>query len=127
MPFLEVQIVGEPSGAPTQTLAARLAEASAEVWRGKHGSTWVSIHIIPLDGYAEKLGGAGASSPDPASAPVYVRISSLDVEEGEALASDAAALTRVVAAACGRPEKSIRILFQPALRGRIAVGGQLVS
>jgi phenylpyruvate tautomerase PptA (4-oxalocrotonate tautomerase family) len=120
MPMLDVLIVGEPSGAPARTLPRRLADAAAEAMGSSPGMTWVTVQSLPAAAYGEDGG-----DPAPDSLPVYVKVSKLDLEDRDALAAEAAALTRAIAASCGRAEKSVRLIYEPPLKGRVAVGGKL--
>jgi phenylpyruvate tautomerase PptA (4-oxalocrotonate tautomerase family) len=119
MPMLDVRIVGEPSGPPArgQSLARHLADMVADIIHVPANSVWITVETVPVDHYAEN----GELAPE--QLPVFVKISKLKVDGAEALAPEAAALTRAFAAALGRPEAAIRIFYQ--VIDRVSLGGKM--
>jgi phenylpyruvate tautomerase PptA (4-oxalocrotonate tautomerase family) len=118
MPILEVRLVGDSAEAD---LAQRIADAAAAVLGSPPRGTWVAVELLPASRYAEN-GGAR-----PGVAPVFVRVLLRDGPPREGLADQVTALTRAVAACCGRPVENVHILYEPAAAGRVAFGGNLVS
>ncbi len=118
MPILEVRIVGD-SAAPD--LAQRIADAAAAVLGSPPRGTWVLLDVVPAARHAEN-GGA-----EPGVAPVFVRVLLKDGPPRDGLADQVAALTRAVAASCGRPAENVHLVYEPAAAGRVAFGGNLVS
>ena len=43
----------------------------------------------------------------------------------DALAAGVRRLTGAIAAACGRPEENVHLVYEPPAKGRIAFGGEL--
>lgn len=122
MPVLEVDIVGELDPVARKGIAARLADVVGHALRSRPGGTWVKVTLIPRGLYAENAGG-----PEPGVLPVFVRLLSREVPEGEALAAQVRDLTRAVALVCGRPETHVHVLYEPPAKGRLAFGGKLVD
>lgn len=122
MPILDVQIVG-PLAPPLEAgVAARLAAAAAGVFASPPGATWVRLHRLAAEDYAENGGIDPGESP-----PVFVALLLADPPEGAARASQAAALAAALAGVVGRPSERVHILYEPAGRGRVAFGGVLRS
>ena len=121
MPILDVEIVGPLDGAVEDGLAARLADAAAAVLDpDRPQGTWVRLHRVSLDGYAENAGG-----PLEGTLPVFVSVLKAAPPQGDALDREARALTEAVAEACGRPAANVHLLYEPPAAGRIAFGGEL--
>lgn len=119
MPILDVQIVAgsdEPEG-----LARRIADAAAPLLApGRQGATWVRLHRLSAADYAED-GGAPAGV-----LPVFCSVPLARLPDPAGRARLAAALTPVLAGACGRPAEHVHLLFEPDGAGRVAFGGRLV-
>ncbi len=117
MPILEVEIVGTIEG--TGNLAQPLADAAGEILKTEPGRTWIKMHFLPTDQYAENGGTA------PETKPVFVSVllgHCNELKEKARIASDlATAFARVL----GRPAENIHVLFEPEAVGRIAFGGEL--
>lgn len=121
MPILDVEIVGPLDGAIEDGLAARLADAAAAVLDpDRPQGTWVRLHYLPLERYAENAGG-----PLEGTSPVLVSVLEAAPPQGDALEREARALTEAVAEVCGRPAENVHVLYEPAAAGRIAFGGEL--
>lgn len=121
MPVLDVEIVGPLDGAIDDGLAARLADAAAAVLDpDRPQGTWVRLHRLPLDGYAENAGG-----PLEGTLPVFVSLLEAAPPRGDALEREARALTEAVAGACDRQAENMHVLYEPPAAGRIAFGAEL--
>jgi phenylpyruvate tautomerase PptA (4-oxalocrotonate tautomerase family) len=119
MPILEVEVVlavGErlPAG-----MAATLAEAAAGVFRSPEGSTWVRLHELPADRYAENGG-------ESCFMPVFVHVLKAQLPSEKDLEREAAELAAAVATVCGGPVENVHIIYEPPAAGRIAFGGKLL-
>lgn len=121
MPILDVEIVGPLDGAIEDGLATRLADAAAAVLDPDrpHG-TWVRLHRLPLECYAENAGG-----PLDGTLPVFVSVLEAVPPRGDALDREVRALTEAVAEARDRPAEHVHLLYEPPAAGRIAFGGEL--
>ncbi len=122
MPILDVQLIGAVPEDLRADLARRIADAAAEVLRTRPQGTWVKLHFIASDAYAENAGG-----PPPGAQPVIASVLMADRPPGEELASQSVRLTAAIARACGRPAENVHLIYEPCARGRIAFGGQLLE
>ncbi len=122
MPILDVEIVGDLPEPAQNGLARRLADAAGEVLRSRPQGTWVKVRFLEEHAYAENAGG-----PDAGVSPVFVRVLKRGLTSGEALKSEIEALTKAIAAACGRATENVHIIYEPPGAGRVAFGGQLVE
>jgi phenylpyruvate tautomerase PptA (4-oxalocrotonate tautomerase family) len=118
MPILDVELVGEVPPRVRQNLAQRIADAAAGVLASRPRGTWVVVRFLDSAAYAENDGASGVT-------PVFVRVLQYAPPSGDALAAEAARLTRVVAEACERNPGEVHLLYEPAARGRISFGGEL--
>jgi phenylpyruvate tautomerase PptA (4-oxalocrotonate tautomerase family) len=122
VPILEVELVGPLRETAREGLAARIADRAAEVFGAEPGTVWVALREIPREDYAESGGG-----PPAGTSPVIVRVLKSRIEKDrDDLAAEAAALTRAVAGACGRPAENVHLVYEPPGAGRVAFGGGLV-
>ena len=122
MPILEVELVEDPTLAPSEDLARRLADAAGAVFGSDPGTTWVKLVLIPVGRYAENGADLGA-----AVGPVFVNVLKWKPPVGPDLEREVAALSAAVAEACGRPLDRVHVVYQPPGAGRVAFGGRLPS
>jgi phenylpyruvate tautomerase PptA (4-oxalocrotonate tautomerase family) len=118
MPILEVEIVVAAGERLAEGMAAALADAASAVFRAPEGSTWVRLHELQAERYAENGGGAGF-------VPVFVHVLKAQLPSEKELEHEAAELAAAVASACGRPVENVHIIYEPSAAGRIAFGGKL--
>lgn len=118
MPLLNVEIVGENA---KLGLARLLADAAAKVLGAKPGATWVKVHYLPREQYAE-------NADIPATVkPVFVSVLLAQHYQPTEYAKIAFDLSMAYAAILVRPQEHIHILFEPSAQGRIAFGGKLLT
>lgn len=121
MPILDVEIVLRPDERPAPGLAADIADRCGAVFGSPPGNTWVKLHLLPRDCYAENGG------PSDEVYPVFVSVLKAHLPALEALSLEAAHLTATIAQTTGRPEEHIHVIYLSAGAGRVAFGGQIVS
>lgn len=121
MPILTVEIIAFPGEAPDPSLASSIAERAAEVFGSPPGGTWVKVHRIAREDYAEN-GGVPANL-----SPVFVSIFKAKLPLPDALQTEATQLAESVAQICNRSRESVHILYLPEGEGRIAFGGRLLQ
>lgn len=117
MPIVDVTLIGaDPRERPG--LARRLADALGVALDAPVGATWVRVHRVAADDYAEH-GGA----PEGAG-PVFVDLlrRAWPAAPAEHAASHRA-VAEAVAAACDRPLDRVHVLSAPPAEGRVAFGG----
>ena len=121
MPILNVEIVTPPNEPLPPGLAAEIAECAGIVLETGPGRTWVRLHALSLDLYAENGGG-----PPEGVLPVFVTLLLARWPEPAELDRRVAALTAAVAKACGRPAENVHVLTLPEAVGRVAFGGKML-
>ena len=120
MPILDVELIGPVPEEVRDGLAARIADAAAAVLASPPQGTWVKLHFLEADAYAESAGGPPADV-----RPVLVRLLQAEVPRGPELAEVPSRLTTAIAEACGRNAENVHILHEPPAAGRIAFGGRM--
>ncbi len=121
MPVVTVEVVASPERALATGLARLLADAIGVALESPPGQTWVRVHTIPIDHYAEN-----ATTLDPDNLPVFVTLLARVPPNGAVLEREVALLTRAVAQAVARPPHCVHIEYAPAALGRLSFGGSLV-
>jgi phenylpyruvate tautomerase PptA (4-oxalocrotonate tautomerase family) len=140
MPILDVEIVvgdavTEVHVADEETLARRIADGVGAVLQSRPGTMWVRVRKLPAHCYAENgvappadgpSDGPSGDGPTGDGWPVFAELLHRVPPAGELLDAEAAAVTRAIAEAVGRPAELIHVQYAPAAAGRQAFGGILV-
>lgn len=121
MPILDVEVVLRPGESLRPTLAADIANRAAEVFGSPPGRTWVKLHLIQANHYAEDGQTAVGRH------PVFVSVLKSQPPSPEIMPAEVEQLTHAIAEACARPADNVHLIYQPAAVGRVAFGGRLVS
>lgn len=114
MPILEVEVVGECGEVAKAVADAVAAEFADERWK-----VWVRLRRLDARDYAESHEGPHT--------PVFVSVLSLSFREGELMAATMCRIATAVAGAVGRPLENVHVVYEPAARGRLAFGGEMVE
>ena len=122
MPILEIEMVTADGVPPEAGLAAALADALAKVLETAEGRTWVRLRTLPRGQYAENGGG-----PAEEVLPVFVSVLKSMPPYGVHRATEAKKLAEAVGLALYRPVENVHVAYEPAGRGRIAFGGNLLE
>ena len=120
MPILDIEFVLQPGETIRAGLAAEIADRAGEIFVTPKGGTWVKLHPIQPDHYAEN----GAVSGDEIY-PVFVSVLKAHLPASGALLAEAVSLTAAIALVCGRPPENVHIIYEPPGTGRIAFGGKV--
>lgn len=120
MPILDVEIVLRPGERLDPGLASALAQSAGTALAAPAGTTWVKLHPLAAEHYAEDGG-----VPEGVY-PVFVSLLKARWVAAEARQEEVERLTRAVAEACGRPAENVHLFYQPEGAGRVAFGGRLV-
>lgn len=121
MPIVDIEIVTPSAQSSPQPPVAALASALGRVFGSPPGRTWVRFRVLPADCYAEN------DAPIPTAAlPVFVTVLHARPPQGSALAAEADAVTRAVAAWLAMPRERVHVGYAPPAAGRQAFGGTLV-
>jgi len=118
MPIADVTLIGA-SAHDTAGLARRLADALSLALGAPAGTTWVRLHRVAADDYAED-GGAPAGV-----RPVFVDLLRRAWPDNEAeRARSLRAVAEAVAVVCERPVGNVHVLAELPAAGRMAFGGE---
>jgi phenylpyruvate tautomerase PptA (4-oxalocrotonate tautomerase family) len=123
MPIVDIQIVGKSNAGTSDAVSPQaLADALGQVFASSPGRTWVRLHFLNSDAYAEN--DVMVSS---AELPVFVTILHARPPTGAALITEVKAVTDTVARLITRPGGRVHVQYAPAAAGRQAFGGRLVE
>lgn len=114
MPILEVEVVGECGD-----VAKPLADAVAKEFEDERWKVWVRLRRLDAADYAESHEGPHQ--------PVFVSVLSMSFRESELMATTMRRIATAVAGAVGRPLENTHVTYEPAARGRLAFGGEMVE
>ena len=121
MPILTVEIIARPEEEMAADFAQQLAHRAGEIFASRAGTTWVKVHFIPHEQYAE-------NSQEPVDLhPVFVSILKANLPNEDVMTKEVGELTTAVAQLCQRPPENVHIIYLPAGNGRVAFGGQIVG
>ena len=120
MPILDVTLVLREGEVLPDELAHRLAHAAARALDSEPAGTWVRIHTLSSDQYAEGDGGPAADV-----SPVFVSVLKSRLPREEQMRETAGRLSDLIAEECNRPPENVHILFEPDAAGRVWFGGRI--
>ncbi len=122
MPILEVEVVLKDGEVLDPRAAARIADATASIFKTPSGNTWVKVRTLSPNAYAEDAGG-----PPDGVFPAFISVVKARCGSLGERASEAKRLTRAIAPILKRPPENVHILYEPDGAGRVAFGGKLVG
>lgn len=120
MPILDVEIITRPGEPINPHLAIELANRVGAIFGSPPGSTWVKVHPLANENYAEN-----DDHPHGDIYPVFVSVLKSKLPSPSDLQKEASQLTAAIAQVCNRPAENVHILYLPEGTGRIAFGGQI--
>ena len=120
MPILDVEIVLRADERLDPGLAAEIADRCGEVFGSPPGNTWVKLHLMPRDHYAENGGG-----PPVGVYPVFASVLKAGCLRRMRCVLRWRRLTAAIAQATGRPEEHVHVAYSPEGAGRVAFGGEI--
>lgn len=121
MPILSVEIVTYPGESFRPGLAQELADQTGKILGSEPGGTWVKVHLLTRNGYAEN------DSTNEEILPVFVSVLRSKLPAPDELQEEITRLTEAVAQLCDRPRENVHIIYQPEGAGRAAFGGRLMQ
>ena len=121
MPIVDVEVVCPSEAEFNQLSAAALANALGLVFGSQPGTAWVKLRFLGGTGYAENQVTLGGSE-----LPAFVSVLHAHLPQGEALATEAKAITNAVALCLGRAPERVHVRYEPSAVGRQAFGGNVV-
>jgi phenylpyruvate tautomerase PptA (4-oxalocrotonate tautomerase family) len=121
MPILDVEIILRPGESLPVDLANRIADQIGFLYSEPPGRTWVKLHPLPPENYAEN------GIPKGTFYPVFVTILLADLPPVEEIQIEVVSLTEVIAQCCQRPNENVHILYLPKAAGRASFGGRILT
>ena len=121
MPIIDIELVCESEAEFARVSARALADALGQTLGSEPGHTWVRLRFLASAAYAENQ-----ATLEGADLPAFVTVLHAHPPIGEALATEAMALTLAVAQCLARRPGRIHVQYAPAALGRQAFGGMLV-
>ena len=121
MPIIDVELVCESEAEFARTSARALADAVGHALGTEPGHTWVRLRFLASAGYAENQ-----ATLESAELPAFVTVLHAHPPIGEALVTEAMALTLAVAQCVVRAPERVHVQYAPPAAGRQAFGGKLV-
>jgi phenylpyruvate tautomerase PptA (4-oxalocrotonate tautomerase family) len=122
MPIIDVEIVVAPNGPVAAGLARSLADAAGRALGSPAGQTWVRLHLLPRENYAENETSLASTE-----LPVFVTVLKRVLPGPAGMTDEVAKLTGSIAEALGRNRTCVHVEYAPAASGRLAFGGKLVT
>ena len=122
MPIVDVTIVVGRDEKVAAGLTQTLADEVGLVLNSAGGQTWVRLHLLARDHYAESHSSLGSTE-----LPVFVVLLTSQTPGRSQVDREIAKLTQAISAATGRPSDRVHIEYAPSAVGRVAFGGKLVQ
>ena len=122
MPIVDIELVCQSDAEFSAISARALADALGRAMASEAGHTWVRLHLLGSQAYAEN-----DVSVDTADLPVFVTVLQAKLPAFPELAAEVKAITEAVAACVGRSLERVHVQYAPAAAGRQAFGGRLVE
>ena len=122
MPIVTVEVVVDPERTLKLNLAQSLADAIGRALASPPGQTWVRLHVLGRNAYAES-----ECVVDVDALPVFVTVLKRQVPLGAELQAEVASLTQAIAQVVARPAESVHVEYAAAAANRLAFGGKLVQ
>jgi phenylpyruvate tautomerase PptA (4-oxalocrotonate tautomerase family) len=122
MPIVDVTIVVGRDERVAAGLTQTLADAVGRVLNSSPGQTWVRLHLLGQDRYAENQ-----STLSSADFPIFVVVLTWELPDQTQLVDAIAKLTDAISEATGRPSDRVHVEYAPSAVGRVAFGGKLAE
>ena len=122
MPIVDVTIVVGRDEKAAAGLTQTLADEVGRVLNSARGQTWVRLHLLAQDCYAENISSLGSTE-----LPIFVVLLTRQLPDRSQLDDAIAKLTQVISEATGRPSDRVHIEYASSAVGRVAFGGKLVE
>ena len=121
MPIIDIEIVFRANESIREEVVSELADELGEIFHSPPGQTWIKLHPLSADQYAENGG-----TPDGVY-PIFVTVMKSKLSSLEEMQKEVAKITGAIAQICGRPSDNVHVIYEPEGRGRLAFGGKIVS
>lgn len=120
MPIIDIEIVLRANESIGEEVVSELADELGEIFHSSPGETWIKVHPLSADQYAENDGTLDGIY------PIFITVMKSKLSSFEERQKEVANITGAVAQICGRPSDNVHVIYQPAGRGRVAFGGKIV-
>lgn len=122
MPIVDVTIVVGRDEKVAAGLTQTLADEVGRVLNSARGQTWVRLHPLAQDRYAENNSSVGSTD-----LPVFVVVLTRQLPDRSQLDGAIAKLTQAISEVTGRPSDRVHIEYASSAVGRVAFGGKLLE
>jgi phenylpyruvate tautomerase PptA (4-oxalocrotonate tautomerase family) len=122
MPIIDVEIVVAPNAPVDADLAQSLADAAGLALGSPAGQTWVRLHLLAREHYAENEFSLASTE-----LPVFVTVLKRALPGPAEMTDEITRLTGSVANLLRRNRTCVHVEYAPAASGRLAFGGKLVT
>ena len=120
MPIVDIEIVLRANEAIREEVISELANELGKIFDSSPGETWIKIHPLSADQYAENGGTQDGIY------PIFATVMKSKLSSFEEMQKEVAKITGAIAQISGRPSDNIHVIYQPEGRGRVAFGGKIV-
>ena len=122
MPIVDITIVVGRNEKINPGLTQTLADVVGHVLNSPPGQTWVRLHLLAHDRYAENN-----SHLNSADLPVFAVMLTRQPPDQSQLVGAIVKLTHAISEVMNRPSNSVHIEYAPGAVGRVAFGGKLLE
>ncbi len=122
MPIVDVTIMVGRDEEVAAGLAQTLADAIGRVLNSPPGETWVRLHLLGQDRYAENNSTLGSTD-----LPIFAVLLTRKLPDQTQFVDAIAKLTHAISDATGRPSDRVHVEYAPSAIGRVAFGGTLAK
>lgn len=120
MPIVDIEVVLRSNETIRDDMVSELADELGAIFHSARGGTWIKVHSLPANQYAENGG-----TPDGVY-PVFVTIIKSTLPSLEDMQKEVERITGAVAQICRRPSENVHVIYQIEAKGRVAFGGKLI-
>lgn len=121
MPIVDVEIVLKPEETLREKTVSELADQLGEIFGSSKNGTWLKVHGIPSNHYAENGG------KEEGVYPIFVSVLKSKLPHPDEMQKEVDAITGAVATTCNRSASLVHIIYLPEGKGRVAFGGKIVK
>ncbi len=121
MPIVDIEIVLKPDETLADKMVSELADRLGKLFGSPKNGTWVKVHQIAAQHYAENEG------QEQDLYPIFVSVLKSRLPALDEMQNEVDAITALVAEICHRPPGFVHVIYQPEGQGRVAFGGKVVT
>jgi phenylpyruvate tautomerase PptA (4-oxalocrotonate tautomerase family) len=121
MPIVDVEIVLKPDETIHEKMVSELAARLGEIFGSSKNGTWIKVHGISNDHYAENGG------KEEGMYPIFISVLKSRLPHPDEMQKEVDAITGAVATVCNRSSDFVHVIYLPEGKGRAAFGGKIVK